>query len=276
MSTQDLADGPAVDKTRCAVCEQAAAEDGRLLRCSQCRTVAYCSKECQKTDWKRGHKLECGNFLASKVWNSTTNTFGEKGPKRKTGARTRGVILQDLTALANAHNGDTFTVAAWLAMDLLHNPQKADTHVLAITLRRNLSVSYDTPRKLYTLVDAAVIPLSTWNKKFDDVVALMQDGALVTKPSTVLEQNKAQRLADGALGAVMVTCIELAPGETKTVEQALLETMVPTFQPLGVFKVHQDLLRKWPTGMYPVWKECLKNSLDGGAFSPTFTPYTGS
>ena len=28
------------------------------LRCSKCKKVYYCSKECQKSDWKT-HKLSC-------------------------------------------------------------------------------------------------------------------------------------------------------------------------------------------------------------------------
>ena len=30
--------------------------DGKTLRCSMCRVAFYCSKDCQKTDWKKMHK----------------------------------------------------------------------------------------------------------------------------------------------------------------------------------------------------------------------------
>ena len=34
---------------------------GSVLKlCTKCRLVAYCSKECQTADWKRGHKKVCG------------------------------------------------------------------------------------------------------------------------------------------------------------------------------------------------------------------------
>lgn len=61
-------EGKVQDHRRCAYCltrEEAlppAREPkvpARLLVCSQCKKVAYCSKECQKLDWKEIHKGEC-------------------------------------------------------------------------------------------------------------------------------------------------------------------------------------------------------------------------
>uniref|UniRef100_A0A0G4HIM3 MYND-type domain-containing protein n=1 Tax=Chromera velia CCMP2878 TaxID=1169474 RepID=A0A0G4HIM3_9ALVE len=46
---------------RCAVCKVAGSlQDGvRISPCSRCRAVHYCSKECQKKDWKAQHKQKC-------------------------------------------------------------------------------------------------------------------------------------------------------------------------------------------------------------------------
>lgn len=41
---------------RCLVCNKS---DIKLLQCSRCRQRYYCSKECQKVDWKDGHKEYC-------------------------------------------------------------------------------------------------------------------------------------------------------------------------------------------------------------------------
>jgi hypothetical protein len=34
-------------------------------KCGNCRIARYCSKECQKTDWRRTHKRECRGLCAS-------------------------------------------------------------------------------------------------------------------------------------------------------------------------------------------------------------------
>lgn len=34
----------------------------KLLRCAQCGLVYYCSSQCQKVDWKMGHKGLCKNL----------------------------------------------------------------------------------------------------------------------------------------------------------------------------------------------------------------------
>lgn len=40
-------------------CKSGGAADGNLLACGGCGTVKYCSKDCQKEDWKSGHKVQC-------------------------------------------------------------------------------------------------------------------------------------------------------------------------------------------------------------------------
>jgi hypothetical protein len=48
--------------SRCANCGMAAAAKGlpKLLRCSKCKSVAYCGAACQRVHWKAGgHKAAC-------------------------------------------------------------------------------------------------------------------------------------------------------------------------------------------------------------------------
>ena len=54
---------PALEAKRCSSClmaEDDLPEGRKLLACAKCRVVNYCSKECQKYDWKQGgHKERC-------------------------------------------------------------------------------------------------------------------------------------------------------------------------------------------------------------------------
>mmetsp|Transcript_39587 Transcript_39587/g.126373 ORF Transcript_39587/g.126373 Transcript_39587/m.126373 type:complete len:340 (+) Transcript_39587:1077-2096(+) len=43
----------------CAVCGKGRAAGAKLHTCAACGVVPYCSKACQKVDWKRGHKAAC-------------------------------------------------------------------------------------------------------------------------------------------------------------------------------------------------------------------------
>eukprot|EP00966_Prymnesium_polylepis_P104572 2422422-Prymnesium_polylepis.1 len=43
----------------CDACGQPAEEGVRLLKCNRCKMAFYCSAECQKAQWKKGHKAAC-------------------------------------------------------------------------------------------------------------------------------------------------------------------------------------------------------------------------
>ncbi len=55
-----LAAVPACDQ--CRVEQKFSTENptGKLFLCARCEAVYYCSRECQKLAWKRGHKKQCG------------------------------------------------------------------------------------------------------------------------------------------------------------------------------------------------------------------------
>lgn len=42
-----------------AVCGFCSIKTNQLKKCSGCKDVSYCSRECQKQDWSRGHKSKC-------------------------------------------------------------------------------------------------------------------------------------------------------------------------------------------------------------------------
>ncbi|KAJ8695118.1 hypothetical protein PTI98_007733 [Pleurotus ostreatus] len=63
-----LRGGAPIPRAHCSGCL-----DGRSCSgpdssfCSKCRLVAYCSKECQVTDWKR-HKADCNSPYLKSTW----------------------------------------------------------------------------------------------------------------------------------------------------------------------------------------------------------------
>lgn len=42
----------------CASCH-ASEDEKKLMKCARCQMKWYCSRECQKAHWKKGHKLYC-------------------------------------------------------------------------------------------------------------------------------------------------------------------------------------------------------------------------
>jgi splicing suppressor protein 51 len=58
---------------KCAKCAKTSTESGiDLKRCAKCRTTPYCSRECQKADWK-AHKKICASNAANSS-TASTNT----------------------------------------------------------------------------------------------------------------------------------------------------------------------------------------------------------
>ena len=51
-----LSEGQIRGQEECAVCYE---DELQLFLCSTCKTLKYCSKECQSSDWKAGHKIRC-------------------------------------------------------------------------------------------------------------------------------------------------------------------------------------------------------------------------
>ncbi|KAI9004949.1 hypothetical protein DFJ74DRAFT_692116 [Hyaloraphidium curvatum] len=56
METKRQAEGPGTD--RCDACGRPES-GGKLMWCARCGFARYCSRECQRGDWKAGHGKGC-------------------------------------------------------------------------------------------------------------------------------------------------------------------------------------------------------------------------
>ncbi|CAB9526236.1 expressed unknown protein [Seminavis robusta] len=51
-------DSPITPMNQCHFCDNKGTANTKLLRCSRCKVVKYCGRECQKNDWKF-HSKDC-------------------------------------------------------------------------------------------------------------------------------------------------------------------------------------------------------------------------
>src|SRR5436190_8189952 len=65
------------EAAQCAGCTKTALN---LKRCAKCQTTLYCSRECQKADWKQ-HKRVCSSNPASANFSPSTSTDAGQPPK---------------------------------------------------------------------------------------------------------------------------------------------------------------------------------------------------
>ncbi|CAG8827986.1 34952_t:CDS:2, partial [Gigaspora margarita] len=77
----------------------------QLLVCSGCGRVNYCSKECQKNDWKNGHRQQCATLKGATLKGETLKEANNKGETLKE-ANNKGETLKE----AN-NNGETLKEA---------------------------------------------------------------------------------------------------------------------------------------------------------------------
>ncbi|KAJ9663396.1 hypothetical protein H2201_005604 [Coniosporium apollinis] len=64
----------------CASCARPeSGPDEKLKRCAKCQTTQYCSRECQKADWKT-HKKVCVSNAAAAAASSTTSSATSNNP----------------------------------------------------------------------------------------------------------------------------------------------------------------------------------------------------
>jgi hypothetical protein len=63
-----------ITTARCATCRRESNVGETFQRCSGCKKQNYCSADCQRSDWKRGHKQKCKTVNLDKSALATATT----------------------------------------------------------------------------------------------------------------------------------------------------------------------------------------------------------
>ncbi|KAI0750189.1 hypothetical protein C8Q80DRAFT_676537 [Daedaleopsis nitida] len=174
-----------------------------LFNCSRCRSVTYCSKECQRADWKK-HKPICENnsVLESRLKEHESTPGGLLDRLMLVDGISLYELDQRLEKWVRFHN-TTLMAATIQALRLPADLSRARTHLLYVTLApRGEAEHGGSPGKFFRVEDAVVIDVedamarkSPWP---ESIMQLRQVGA-------EMEGN-----GRGTIAAAMIECPPLA------------------------------------------------------------------
>ena len=66
-------------RDRMHVCKNCLKDGTGFERCSKCKCVRYCSRECQRAHWKRSHKKVCAHLAANAITAEEAIAMREEG-----------------------------------------------------------------------------------------------------------------------------------------------------------------------------------------------------
>ncbi|KAI0361646.1 hypothetical protein OH77DRAFT_1417912 [Trametes cingulata] len=107
---------PIIHGVECSYCRQLKPKES-IKMCGGCKVMGYCSKECQKADWKE-HKPICRQ-----------TSGGNPAPSRIPSIKVAEKILADDDVMCRI---DGILIKA---LDLEHHPERADTHAVMLSCR---------------------------------------------------------------------------------------------------------------------------------------------
>ncbi|KAI0788283.1 hypothetical protein C8Q74DRAFT_671698 [Fomes fomentarius] len=175
----------------------------QLFACSRCRSQAYCSKECQKADWKN-HKTACENngLLASRLKAHEATPAGLLERLMLVDGVSMYELDQRLERWVRFHN-PTLMAATIQALRLPLDVSRARTHLLYVTLSpRGEAEHGGNAGKYFRVEDAVVIELddaarrpSPWPESISQLSQMADE----------MERN-----GMGTVAAAMIECPPLA------------------------------------------------------------------
>jgi len=119
---------------QCASCAKTASSGVSLRRCAKCLTTQYCSRDCQKADWKQ-HKKVCAQNASTRNTTGSASNPPNVGSNASTNARTP---LKNLIAPIDK------PFHALHDQKWLHNRPEADVYKLLIdTYRLRMEDDYN-------------------------------------------------------------------------------------------------------------------------------------
>ncbi|GJE94142.1 zinc finger MYND domain-containing protein [Phanerochaete sordida] len=154
-----------------------------LSRCARCQHIYYCSKECQKANWK-AHKEQCTDVAKSRARVEKLKSEGSSVAQKEAD----WVEWRNLSHYAN-------TFGLQHALNLNRDPARGRTHIVV----RQVKHAPDEPdlRHRFTITHAGVFKLADCWDALDDVLGGRGEGkAMVADIMNDIDSTSASRGAD--------------------------------------------------------------------------------
>ncbi|KAL6301522.1 hypothetical protein BKA93DRAFT_919748 [Sparassis latifolia] len=189
--------------SKCSTCYISATEKP-LQKCARCKAAKYCSKECQKADWKN-HKVNCMNnaTLAEALKEHDSTPLGQLARLSIPDNISMYELDQRLEGWVKFHN-PTLMGSALHALELSRDIMRTRSHVMYVKLAaRPRSEHGNAVGKFFRVIDAypvAVAEAHQWPEPWPASLNALKE----------MQELHASNGRPGNTAAAMVECYPLA------------------------------------------------------------------